>query len=51
MNKQENNSSSLIIEGRNAVNEALKADRSIDKLFIQDQVSKEGPLKKYYCKS
>ncbi|WZL80440.1 23S rRNA (guanosine(2251)-2'-O)-methyltransferase RlmB [Vallitaleaceae bacterium 9-2] len=51
MNKQENNSSSLIIEGRNAVNEALKADRSIDKLFIQDQVSKEGPLKSIIAKA
>lgn len=37
--------SHLIIEGRNAVNEALKAERSIDKLFVQDQISNEGPLK------
>ncbi len=41
----ENNESSLIIEGRNAVSEALKAGRSFDKLFIQDKLSNEGPLK------
>lgn len=36
---------SLIIEGRNAIQEALKAGRSIDKLFIQEQISQEGPMK------
>ncbi len=48
-NMQEN--SSLIIEGRNAVNEALKAGRSFDKLFIQDQVSKDGPIKAIIAKA
>jgi len=42
---EEQSSSNLIIEGRNAINEALKAERSIDKLFVQDQISNEGPLK------
>ncbi len=42
---------SLIIEGRNAVTEALKANRSIDKLFIQEQMSKEGPLKTIIAKA
>ncbi len=50
-NNQEVDNSSLIIEGRNAVNEALKADRSIDKLFIQDQISKDGPLKGIIAKA
>lgn len=36
---------SLLIEGRNAVTEALKAERSIDKIYIQEQISKEGPMK------
>jgi 23S rRNA (guanosine2251-2'-O)-methyltransferase len=44
-NVEEVASSNLIIEGRNAINEALKAGRSIDKLFVQDQISNEGPLK------
>ncbi|GKX32142.1 23S rRNA (guanosine(2251)-2'-O)-methyltransferase RlmB [Vallitalea longa] len=35
----------LILEGRNAVAEALKADRSIDKVFIIDG-KHDGPLKK-----
>lgn len=35
----------LIIEGRNAVVEALKADRSIDKLFIIDSEKQSGPIK------
>lgn len=35
----------LILEGRNAVAEALKADRSIDKIFIIDS-KHDGPLKK-----
>ncbi len=43
--------SSLIIEGRNAVTEALKADRSIDKLFIQEQSSQDGPLKTIIAKA
>lgn len=47
----ENNQSSLIIEGRNAVNEALKADRSFDKLFIQDSLGKEGPMKSIVAKA
>jgi len=42
---EEPSPSNLIIEGRNAINEALKAERSIDKLFVQDQISNEGPLK------
>ncbi|PKM93461.1 MAG: 23S rRNA (guanosine(2251)-2'-O)-methyltransferase RlmB [Firmicutes bacterium HGW-Firmicutes-1] len=37
--------SELIIEGRNAVVEALKADRSIDKLFIIDSEQQSGPIK------
>jgi len=36
---------SLILEGRNAVLEALKSDRSIDKLFIIDQEKQTGPIK------
>lgn len=36
---------SLIIEGRNAVMEALKANRSIDKLFIIDSSQQTGPIK------
>lgn len=47
----ESTESSLIIEGRNAVNEALKADRSFDKLFVQDQISKEGPVKVIIAKA
>jgi 23S rRNA (guanosine2251-2'-O)-methyltransferase len=35
----------LIIEGRNAVMEALKADRSIDRLFIIDAEQQTGPIK------
>ncbi|GMQ56464.1 23S rRNA (guanosine(2251)-2'-O)-methyltransferase RlmB [Vallitalea sediminicola] len=35
----------LILEGRNAITEALKADRSIDKLFILDG-KHDGPVKK-----
>lgn len=35
----------LIIEGRNAVMEALKADRSIDRLFIIDADQQTGPIK------
>lgn len=35
----------LILEGRNAVTEALKADRSIDKIFIIDG-KHDGPIKK-----
>lgn len=35
----------LIIEGRNAVMEALKADRSIDRLFIIDTEQQTGPIK------
>lgn len=35
----------LIIEGRNAVVEALKAGRSIDKLFIIDSEKQSGPIK------
>lgn len=35
----------LIIEGRNAVVEALKADRSIDRLLILDQENQTGPIK------
>lgn len=35
----------LIIEGRNGVLEALKADRSIDKLFIIDSEQQSGPIK------
>lgn len=36
---------SLIIEGRNAVVESLKANRSIDKLFIIDSLQQTGPIK------
>ncbi|MCT4542664.1 MAG: 23S rRNA (guanosine(2251)-2'-O)-methyltransferase RlmB [Vallitalea sp.] len=35
----------LILEGRNAITEALKADRSIDKLFVIDG-KHDGPIKK-----
>lgn len=35
----------LIIEGRNAVMEALKADRSIDRMFIIDAQQQSGPIK------
>ncbi|PKM50311.1 MAG: 23S rRNA (guanosine(2251)-2'-O)-methyltransferase RlmB [Firmicutes bacterium HGW-Firmicutes-7] len=35
----------LIIEGRNAVVEALKAERSVDKLFIIDSEQQSGPIK------
>jgi len=55
-NNQENTSEqseplNLVIEGRNAVNEALKAGRSFDKLFIQDQLSNEGPMKVIIAKA
>lgn len=50
-NQETTNASSLIIEGRNAVTEALKADRSIDKLFIQEQSSQDGPLKTIIAKA
>lgn len=36
----------LIIEGRNAVLEALKADRSIDRLFVIDAEKQSGPIQK-----
>lgn len=36
----------LIIEGRNAVMEAMKADRSIDRLFIIDAENQTGPIQK-----
>lgn len=48
---QESTESSLVIEGRNAVNEALKAGRSIDRLFIQEQKSHDGPLKAIIAKA
>ena len=35
----------LILEGRNAVLEALKSDRSIDRLLIIDQEQQTGPIK------
>jgi 23S rRNA (guanosine2251-2'-O)-methyltransferase len=47
----ETTETSLIIEGRNAVNEALRADRSFDRLFIQDQISVEGPIKVIIAKA
>lgn len=37
---------SLIIEGRNGVLEALKADRSIDRLMVIDSKNHDAPLKK-----
>ena len=37
---------SLIIEGRNAVLEALKADRSIDRLLIIDSKNQDAPIKR-----
>ncbi len=43
-------SNELIIEGRNAVIEALKADRNIDKLFIQSG-SNEGSIRKVIAKA
>lgn len=45
------NENSLIIEGRNAVNEALVAGRSFDKLFIQESISNEGPVKAIIAKA
>lgn len=45
------NNNSLIIEGRNAVSEALKAERSIDKLFILESASQDGPLKTIVAKA
>lgn len=48
---QENDQNSLVIEGRNAVTEALKAGRSIDRLFIQDQKSHDGPIKAIIAKA
>lgn len=36
----------LIIEGRNAVLEALKAERSIDRLLVQDSENPTGPMQK-----
>lgn len=50
-NKNSENKSSLIIEGRNAVSEALKAERSIDKLFILESASQDGPLKAIVAKA
>lgn len=47
----DHNENSLIIEGRNAVNEALKADRSFDKLFIQENLGNEGPMKAIVAKA
>ncbi len=35
----------LIIEGRNLILEALKADRSIDRLFVIDSEQQSGPMK------
>lgn len=49
--EQEKNTNTLVIEGRNAVNEALKAGRSIDRLFIQDQKSHDGPIKAIIAKA
>lgn len=37
---------SLIIEGRNGVLEALKADRSIDRLIVVDNKNHDAPLKR-----
>ena len=51
VDQEESEPLNLVIEGRNAVNEALKADRSFDKLFIQEQVSKEGPMKVIIAKA
>jgi len=51
MENLDSNENSLIIEGRNAVNEALKADRSVDKLFIQDQANQDGPMKTIIAKA
>ncbi|NDL68208.1 23S rRNA (guanosine(2251)-2'-O)-methyltransferase RlmB [Anaerotalea alkaliphila] len=39
-------SQELVIEGRNAVMEAFKANRSIDRLFLLDQENLDGPIKK-----
>ncbi len=45
MENEELKNEDLIIEGRNGVLEALKADRSIDKLFIIDSEQQTGPIK------
>jgi len=48
---EEGESLGLVIEGRNAVNEALKAGRSFDRLLVQEQISKEGPVKVIIAKA
>lgn len=40
----------FIIEGRNAVLEAFRAGKTIDKLFVLDGCQ-DGPVKKYFAGS